>query len=61
MSPKGCADFIHSCTNDSCKAEDLRVKQVFDRWDSDKDGFLTLENFLDFYQLACNDRPQIVW
>ena len=34
---------------------------MFERWDHDKDGFLGLENFLDFYQLACNDRPSVVW
>ena len=61
MSPDGCASFIHSCTNDNCKGDDRRVKEVFEKWDHDKDGFLLVENFLDFYQLACNERPTVVW
>lgn len=61
MAPEGCAAFIHSCTNDNCKGDDRRVKEVFEKWDHDKDGFLVLDNFLDFYQLACNERPSVVW
>jgi hypothetical protein len=52
MSPDHCAAFIHSCTNDYCKGDDKRVKEVFANNDNDKDGFLTLENFLDFYHSA---------
>ena len=61
MGPDGCAGFIHSCTNDNCKGDDRRVKEVFEKWDHDHDGFLVLDNFLDFYQLACNERPSVVW
>ena len=61
MNSDGCGAFIHSCTNDNCKGDDRRVKEVFDKWDTDKDGFLVLDNFLDFYQLACNERPTVVW
>lgn len=42
MNPQQCADFIHSCTGDYCKADDRRVKQVFDTFDDDNDGYLTL-------------------
>lgn len=42
MNPQQCADFIHSCTGDFCKADDRRVKEVFDRFDDDNDGYLTL-------------------
>lgn len=34
---------------DYCKAEDRRVKDIFSKWDDDKDGFLTEENFVNFY------------
>ena len=61
MSPDGCANFINSCTNDGCKGEDKRVKEVFTIHDADKDGFLTLEDFIGFYYTACKDRPHVVW
>ena len=28
---------------------------------ADRDGFLTLENFLEFYHSACKQRPHVVW
>lgn len=61
MNSDGCAAFIHSCTGDNCKGDDKRVKEVFATYDDDHDGFLTLENFLEFYYLACKQRPGVVW
>ena len=61
MTPEGCANFIHSCTNDNCKADDKRVKEVFSTYDSDHDGIMTLENFIEFYYSACKARPHVVW
>ena len=29
--------------------------------DDDKDGFLTLENFVNFYHIAAKTRPNVVW
>ena len=29
--------------------------------DDDKDGLLTIENFLTFYLDACQNRPGVVW
>jgi len=49
MSMDHCGLFIHSCTNDHCKGDDHRVKEVFATYDDDKDGFVTEENFLQFY------------
>lgn len=42
MNHEGCANFIHSCTNDNCKADDRRVKDVFAKYDADNDGYLLL-------------------
>jgi len=61
MNADQCAAFIHSCTNDNCKGDDKRVKDVFATYDNDHDGFLTLDNFLEFYFLACKQRPSVVW
>lgn len=61
MNPTQCAEFIHSCTGDYCKADDNRVRTVFNTFDDDNDGYLTLDNFLMFYQTACIQRPLVVW
>jgi ubiquitin carboxyl-terminal hydrolase 34 len=61
MNPKNCADFIHSCTGDYCKADDRRVKEVFATYDKDHDGFLSLDDFLEFYISAARSRPSVVW
>jgi len=61
MSPEQCAAFIHSCTGDYCKADDKRVKEVFATYDTDRDGFLNQENWLEFYISACRTRPHVVW
>jgi len=61
MSPDHCAAFIHSCTGDYCKGDDKRVKEVFATYDDDKDGYLSLENFLDFYHIASKQRAHVVW
>ena len=61
MNADQCAAFIHSCTNDNCKGDDKRVKDVFATYDDDRDGFLTIDNFLEFYTIACKQRPSVVW
>jgi hypothetical protein len=37
------------------------VKGVFVKWDDDKDGYITQDNFMDFYHTACVERPHVVW
>ena len=54
MSPIGCADFINSCTGDKCQANDKRVNETFGAFDKDKDGLLTIDDFLEFYSSACH-------
>jgi len=61
MTPEGCAAFTNSCTGDQCKATDKRIQDFFTAHDTDKDGYLTLRNFLDFYKEACINRPNVVW
>ena len=55
-----CANFISSCTGDECKSSDNRVKSVFTKYDHDKDGVLTEEDFLEFYSSACRERKSVV-
>ena len=61
MNAQGCADFVRSCTNDTCKADDRRVIELFKTYDDDKDGFISHKNFMEFYRSACLDRETVVW
>ena len=61
MSQNHLAAFIHTCTNDNCKGDDRRVNEIFAKWDTDKDGFLSEENFVEFYGLAAQERKVVVW
>ena len=56
-------NFIGSCTQDTCKATDSRVRVILKTYDKDSDGYLELEDFLEFYFDACIDpkRTQVVW
>jgi ubiquitin carboxyl-terminal hydrolase 34 len=61
MSAEGCAAFTNSCTGDQCKASDRRIQDFFTNYDDDNDGYLTLDNFLEFYRQACINRISTVW
>ena len=61
MDHEGMARFITTCTNDVCNRDDQRVKEVFQQMDHDNDGYLTLDDFLNFYQDACKTKLQTVW
>ena len=61
MTPELTANFISSCTGEICKSDDTRIKDVYSKYDTDKDGILTEENFLEFYSQACRERENVVW
>jgi len=42
-------------------ATDKKIKDLFDKWDDDMDGYLTLDNFVAFYINGANHRPKHVW
>ena len=61
MTAKGVADFIHSCTNDFCQADDHRVVTLFHKYDPQSRGYITEKDFLDFYHESCLTRERTVW
>ena len=61
MSQIGCAAFTSSCTGDSCQASDKSIQELFSLYDEDRDGLLTKENFLEFYEKSCQFKPTTVW
>jgi hypothetical protein len=44
-----CTNFIRKSEESECISNDRRVKDVFE-FDSDDDGILTLEDFINFYK-----------
>lgn len=54
-------DFILKCTGEKCSIDDSRIKDTYDSYDSDKDGYLTLDDFYEFYGQAALERPYVVW
>lgn len=61
MSPELLVSFTNSCTGDHCKADDARIRDCFNRFDEDRDGHLTLADFLEFYRDAAINRTPTVW
>lgn len=61
MSPEQLVSFTNSCTGDHCKADDTRIKDCFCRFDEDRDGYLSLADFLEFYRDAAIHRTPTVW
>ena len=60
MTPKGCAAFTRTCTEDNCTEEDGRVVGLFLKYDTDKDNRLTEEDFLAFYRHCCKEKEDVV-
>jgi ubiquitin carboxyl-terminal hydrolase 34 len=42
MSKDQCINFVLKCTGERCSYEDSRIKETYDNYDSDHDGFLSL-------------------
>ena len=37
------------------------MKEVFNKYDNDNDGYLNKEDFLNFYKNACREKKSVVW
>lgn len=61
MSQEQCIEFVYKCTNERCSPEDSRIKDTYITYDSDKDGYLTSDDFVRFYTDAAVERASIVW
>lgn len=54
MDAKNVAAFIAGATKQPCNKDDSRVEGIMNKFDSDKDGRLTLDDFLNFYYDAAS-------
>ncbi|MBS1889737.1 MAG: hypothetical protein JST59_00460 [Actinobacteria bacterium] len=61
MMPEELARFVEESTSDSCLTSDSRITGVFERFDEDKDGILSLQDFLNFFEDSSRFREGVVW
>ena len=60
MVKAGATLFIKACTGEQPLPNDERVKGLFDKYDSNKDGRIEREEFLGFYELSAKSKPDTV-
>ena len=46
---------------DTCDADDSRIRDLYNQYDEESKGYLTLVDFLQFYKDACERKPRVVW
>lgn len=64
MTPLTCTEFIKFTTgspNLSVLPGDERINVLFNKYDLDKDGKLSIDDFFKFYNDACVAKPEVVW
>lgn len=49
MSKAQCQKYHQRCVGEVSSMSESKVDKIYDQYDSDKDGYLTEENFLSFY------------
>lgn len=60
MSPEQAAEFVRSCTEDNCRADDTRIVGLFNTYDKDRDGFIEVEEFVEFYRICSVGKADVV-
>ena len=54
MDNRSISQFIYGSTKTPCAKDDMRVKNILEKYDSDKDGAITLTEFWQFYYDAAS-------
>jgi EF hand len=60
MTPETCALFIKGCTGEYPTLSDDRIVNMFNTYDTNKDGFIERQEFLSFYELASRSKADTV-
>jgi hypothetical protein len=68
MTKQMALEWLQNAMSDSNKTiikklslDDTRIINLFANYDLDKDGMLTLQDFLRFYRIKSNESPDTVW
>ena len=59
LDKKGLSELMTSCLDEIVEKDDYRVRKIFKVHDKDKDGYMTLEDFLEFYYDVCVDPEKV--
>jgi Ca2+-binding EF-hand superfamily protein len=60
MTPETCALFIKGCTGEHPSLSDERITGMFKLYDSNSDGFIERQEFINFYEIACRTKGDTV-
>jgi Ca2+-binding EF-hand superfamily protein len=62
MSKQECQKYHQKCVGEmSMSFGENKVGEIYENYDTDKDGFLTLDDFLKFYEKSIKSRESTVW
>ena len=61
MSKAHCIKYHQRCVGEVSSLSENRVDKIYEQYDKDKDGYLTEENFLAFYEYSAKVRESAVW
>lgn len=62
MTTESARRFMLRVTHELCESgEDTRIKSLFNAHDSDKDGIIQREEFLQFYENAACNKPSVMY
>lgn len=60
MTRETCALFVKGCTNEQPTPNDERISNLFKSYDTNNDGFIEREEFLQFYETSSRGKPETV-
>lgn len=61
MSKKQCKKYHQKCAGENSYSSDTSVDRIYDEYDKDNDGYLSLTDFLGFYEDSARTRESTVW
>lgn len=61
MTPESTTRFIVAVIGEICGPTDYRIKGLFDKYDANNDGVLERDEFKQFYEDACKEKPNTVY
>jgi Ca2+-binding EF-hand superfamily protein len=61
MSKKQCLKYHQKCVGEVQSQGEAKVDKIYDQYDRDKDGYLTENDFLNFYEISSRSKEDSVW
>lgn len=61
MSKKQCLKYHQKCVGEVMSQGEAKVDKIYDEYDKDRDGYLTEEDFINFYEISSKTKERSVW